>query len=117
MASSTISSRVAGKSTVPRYSAISASLAMLITTPRVCRVLGVPGGSAATLTGQRRTSGCRSHCVRYSTAPTRRVMQRRRWCLGAGLSDVDRAVQPDAGRLFTVHEPDVVDRGTFRYRA
>ena len=33
-----------------------------------------------------------------------------------GLSDVDRAVQPDAGRLFTVHVPDVVGLGTFRYR-
>jgi hypothetical protein len=33
-----------------------------------------------------------------------------------GLSDVDRVVQPDAGRLFTVHVPDVVGRGTFRYR-
>jgi hypothetical protein len=32
-----------------------------------------------------------------------------------GLSDVDRVVQPDAGRLFTVHVPDV-GRGTFRYR-
>jgi sugar lactone lactonase YvrE len=33
-----------------------------------------------------------------------------------GLSDVDRAAQPDAGRLFTVHVPDVVGRGAFRYR-
>ena len=33
-----------------------------------------------------------------------------------GLSDVDRVVQPDAGRLFTVHVPDVVGRGTFQYR-
>ncbi len=33
-----------------------------------------------------------------------------------GLSDVDRAVQPDAGRLFTVHVPDVTGRGAFRYR-
>ena len=34
----------------------------------------------------------------------------------AGLSDVDRVVQPDYGRLFTVHAPDVVGRGTFRDR-
>ncbi len=33
-----------------------------------------------------------------------------------GLSDVDRAVQPDAGRLCTVHLPDVVGRRAFRYR-
>jgi sugar lactone lactonase YvrE len=33
-----------------------------------------------------------------------------------GLSDVDRAVQSDAGRLFTVHVPDVVGRSAFRYR-
>jgi sugar lactone lactonase YvrE len=33
-----------------------------------------------------------------------------------GLSDVDRAVQPDAGRLFTVQVPDLAGRGPFRYR-
>ena len=33
-----------------------------------------------------------------------------------GLSDVDRVVQADAGRLFTVHVPDVVGPGQFRYR-
>jgi sugar lactone lactonase YvrE len=33
-----------------------------------------------------------------------------------GLSDVERAVQRDAGRLFTARVPDVVGRGTFRYR-
>lgn len=33
-----------------------------------------------------------------------------------GLPDVDRVVQPDYGRLFTVHVPDVVGRGTLPCR-
>ena len=33
-----------------------------------------------------------------------------------GLSDLERAAQPDAGGLFTVRIPDVVGRGAFRYR-
>ena len=33
-----------------------------------------------------------------------------------GLSDLDRAVQRDAGRLFTTQVLDVIGRGTFRYR-
>src|SRR5512133_4055965 len=130
MASSTVSSRVAGKSTVPRADRPRVLLDFPMDEPAIPSGLTVDraGHLWVSLTGggqvrRYSSAGRPEEVVRVPvTQPTGCTF------VGPaldvlvvttaveGLSDVDRVVQPDAGRLFTAHVPDVVGRGTFRYR-